>query len=392
MSDSTTLAPISATAQQLQVGQLSPRAVVMRDLNQHIPNTEYHLPAYIFRADMIPAGLHDLSAKDQSQFTEAATLELDYVQGFPTLPDGEPFWSQLPAESPEAYRAFIAYLDMPRQESDFGGAEGLAAPVRQLHLLKTQLGLPIGTLMSYAVMYYWIPRSKAYDMFILASHSKQKHYRLLEAENNHYRLAGKFLAYAESFLDEVFTDPERFELRPNEAINLLMKMVQVQRLSLGVSPMGAHQGNNGSNAPSKAASLEVILRGIAQESGELAKATQDDEAAARKLFEDPTILEAAQQLIIQLNTARSPRKPMNMTASGLDNGEDELADADDESDQDEDFPVISQDTNNDGLDDKSGDFGEFPDAYNEFDRDTPELGEKVDPLAALDEFDKLDKQ
>ncbi len=42
---------------------------------------------------------------------KGAYVPLSYDEGYPTLPDGRPFWSQLDFEPPESYAAFRAYLD-----------------------------------------------------------------------------------------------------------------------------------------------------------------------------------------------------------------------------------------------------------------------------------------
>lgn len=305
---------------------ISERARVMRELCESIPNNEYGLPTYLYRADLIPGGFESLPPKEQNDYIDAATVELDYQQGFPVLPDGEPFWSTLPGEHPDAHRAFIHYLDMPRQAAkDDRGQIGLATPVRQLHLLKDMTGKSTSDLMGWCIMFYWPQRARAYDMFIMASHNKQKEYRLQEAENSHFGIATKFIEYAQTFLDGVFADPNKYELTPKEAMDLLVKMIQVQRLSLGVAPFGSSNGKGagGSDALPQGASFEVILRQIAQNAG-MATGTNKGSDVTRQLFDDPEALESAQELIIKLNGMKNPRLKQNVspTASGFFDSED----------------------------------------------------------------------
>lgn len=300
---------------------ISERARVMRELCENIPDNEYGLPTYLYRADLIPPGFDTLPPKDQNDYIDSATIELDYTQGFPTLPDGEPFWGALPGEHPDAHRAFIHYLDMPREASyDNSGQAGLATPVRQLHLLKHTTGKSTADLMGWCIMFYWPQRARAYDMFVMASHNKQKEYRLQEAENTHYNIATKFIDYAQTFLDSVFLNPDKYELSPNEAIGLLVKMIQVQRLSLGVSPFGTHQGKGigDQRALPQGASVEIILRQLAQNAG-MTNTGNKGSDVTKQLFDDPEALEAAQDLIIKLNGMKNPRLKQNVspTASGF---------------------------------------------------------------------------
>lgn len=311
------------------IARMSPKAQTMKDLCNKIPNNDYGLPEYIYRADLIPA-LDDLSLQESTDYLEMAILELDYSQGFPALTDGEPFWAQLPYEPIEAYKAFIAYLDLPRAPSqrlgtNDGSAHPLGAgdlnkvPVRQLHLLKNIIGETTDKLMSHCYMFYWPQRVRAYDLFIVAIHNKRKEQRLMELEDDHYTTASKFLAYAEHTLEEIFTDPDSVGLKPKEAIDLMVKMIQIQRISVGASPMGATHGKGNNNGIPMHANLEVIMRTIAQQAG-IENQKDPCEDTTKLLLQDPKALQQAQELIIRMsNMSDSARKlPTNTNTDTFD--------------------------------------------------------------------------
>ena len=287
---------------------LSYKAQEMKALSEYIPLNEYGLPEYIYRGDMIP-NLTEMSQAERTAHLDAAIIALDYSQGFPTLLNGEPFWGQLPYEPTLAYKAFIAYLDLPRSpnqrlgtndgsEHPLGVGNANKVPVRQLHLLKNVLATTTATLMSYCYTFYWPQRVRAYDLFTVALHSKRKEQRLNELEDDHYTMASKFMGYAETVLESILTDPDSEGLSPKEAIDLLMKMVQVQRMSVGASPMGATNGKHEGALPQNA-NLAVIMRTLVENSG---VATKKDSGVdtTKLLLMDPEVLEVAQDLIIQM--------------------------------------------------------------------------------------------
>lgn len=300
--------PVAAKAAAV-VLPMSPKAAVMRRINEEIPLNDYGLPEYIYRADMIPLDLSDLDTAERNGFMEQSIIELDYSQGFPTLPSGEPIWGQLPFEPADAHRAFTFYLDMPRIKSTKDGEVNAANAVRQVHAIKDQCGKTTQELLSLAHMFYWQQRALAYDLFITASHNKRREYMLQDVENEHLATAATFIKYAQDFLEQVFGDPEKYDLKPREAMDLLVKMIQVQRLSLGASPFGQKSGKSENELPSNAP-LEVILRTIVQNSGMANGAKnggQQVEDLTKQLLQDPENLRAAQELIIRMGDAKNPR-------------------------------------------------------------------------------------
>lgn len=301
-------------AQHLELNTVPPRAITFKALNKEIPNNDFGLPQYYYRADFIPSDILAQDDVEKSDTLASASVELDYGQGFPVTPTGEPFWGQLPHEPADAYRAFKAFLDLPLRDEVKGGP----AAVRQMHLLQTELATTTAALLEYSYIYYWGYRSRAYDLFKAASHSKLKEQRLTAAENEHYDLACRYIAYTTEYLEGVFKDPDSNGLKPRDAMDLMLKMIQVQRLASGAAPFTNPNNNyTNPNAIPQGATLEVILRTLAQQSGMLPAAGTDPndpnakaslENMTRKLLLDPAALMQAQELVIKVgNTGERTR-------------------------------------------------------------------------------------
>lgn len=310
--DTNSFVPVNKVAVRvMKVATLTPKAEMFKKLNEGIPNNDYGLPTYYYRADILSPELIDpehTSEDEQSDFLEAAIIDLDYSQGFPVTPTGEPFWGQLPYEPSEQYRAFIAFLELPTRGESNGGPQA----VRQMHVLCTQLNTDTRQILESSYLYYWQVRARAYDLFKAASHAKLKERRLMSAEDEHYNMAAQYIAWANTFLTNAFQDPESAGLKPKDVMDLMHRMIQVQRLSAGASPFSQALNKNDTNPLPQNATLEVILRTLAQNSGLITTNTSAADAAAeqeatqedltKKLLQNPEMLQQAQELIIRVNT------------------------------------------------------------------------------------------
>lgn len=285
--------------------EIEPRAQMIKDLNQNISRNHYGLPDFIYRVDLLPNTSDWTSADPQSriQLASQAELVLDYSQGFAALPNGDSFWSQLQYEGREDYIAFQHFLEMPRNKAD--GFKPVA-PVRQLNLLKPITNKSSIELISLSYQYYWPERARAFDLYTIACHIKSKELRVESVENEQFTRAGKFIEYAETFLEGVFKDPEHYELTAKEAFDMMFKMMQAQRLSVGLNPTGAHAGKDENRAPANA-NLEVIMRTIAKNSGAVSDEGQSQSSVTQQLLANPDMLMQAQELIIRMGDIKNPR-------------------------------------------------------------------------------------
>lgn len=291
--------------------EISPRARNIQAISKNIPKNDYNLPEYFLRADLIPHNLETFTYEDRQNTLSAATVMLDYSQGYPILPNGEPFWSMLPAESPEAFRAFVKYLDCPR---DISQAEGLAAPVRQFHMIAKEVGMKTADLLTLAMTYFWTFRAQAYDAYVLAAHTKQKEYKLLDVENMHFKRATKIIESAATLLESKLTSlaGNMDEAKLKELLDVMVKMAQLQRISLGASAFGSNTASK--DAPPVGQSIEVHLQQIAKNSGQTGKTIAEGQDLANEIYDDTETLEQAQQMIIKLNTKANPRIAHNAAA------------------------------------------------------------------------------
>ena len=233
-------------------------------------------------------------------------MPLAYVEGFPALPDRNPFWYRLDFEPLEAFQAFEAYLSQ--------GDQG----ARQLFILGNDDpkldGFPTTTLLEWFDLYYWEHRSKSFDLFRIAQARKMREQRALTVDDNHYALAAKLMDQLEIYmLPEDGEDSEFFDLlTPKSAIDLLKLLTQIQRVSSGLPASGPPGGSpDGSHQPG--ASIEVIMRNVVQgiqpKSGDGSNAVVIDGHEVSQLdaletaLQNPETAALAQELVIKLNGA-----------------------------------------------------------------------------------------
>jgi len=123
----------------------------------------------------------------------------------------------------------------------------------------------------------------------------------LELEDDHYikaqRLFDKAMMYMETqeFLDQ---------LTPKAAIDLMKTVVQIQRMSVGLSPTGGKASKDDSESP--ATSLEVTMRNVRppSESGGSSGTVGSDadgNPINGAILEDPETTHLVQELFIKLN-------------------------------------------------------------------------------------------
>ncbi len=303
-------------------------------LNRTLPRNQYGLPEGIYRADLItvtsdedetnvtqatpsngqdvrsaltlvPNGDDAPSAETAgelhstldpppsylpvSQTEHAAFTPLSYSEGFPTLAGGIPFWSKLEWEPHEAYVEFQRYL--------LSGAEG----ARQLFtLVDDSAERSLQALNLLSTLYYWIDRSKSFDLFKIAESRRAQFQRALHLEDDHYLKATRLLDVCMAYLEgEDFSE----ELTPKVAIDLLKVVTQLQRVSSGLPGAAPRGSEKGEPIPT---SLEVVLRTIAGQGGlqhEHGDNGVINEAGQRLdiALNDPKTAEMAQELIIRIN-------------------------------------------------------------------------------------------
>jgi hypothetical protein len=196
------------------------RGDAVRILTKDIPLNQFGLPEFFIRSDLL--NFNGYISQDD---VDAASIGLFYQEGYPTTEDGRAFWNQLPHEPMQAYLLFQKYISQAESQG-----------IRQLELLAVEEDVDLEILRQYSLEFYWSPRARAYDLFIIAAETRKRQIRTRKMENKHYDKAGELLAGLEKKFE---TDDWWEELSAKEAIELVDVLVKIQRLSLGLTGMNA---------------------------------------------------------------------------------------------------------------------------------------------------------
>lgn len=248
-----------------------------------------------------------------------AFMPLDFMEGFPTFRNGDPFWLQLIYEPAEAYHAFHRYLqmsataaaDMPsfvntssvHLKKTAAGATGF----RSIAKLAAEMQSSDSELLSFqeqlkvwSEMYYWEWRAKAYDHFRVARHRQQQEIRAIETQDSHYsmarRITAKLLEYVEH--NEDFMD----QMTPKVAFDGLKLATALERVSAGLPASGPLREDSEGNM--RVTSMEMTMRRIGQSSkGNEEEIAQDDGSALlTKALESPQDLAVLQEMILRVHS------------------------------------------------------------------------------------------
>jgi len=315
-------------ANQINVARATPetRVGVIANLLGNVPQNELGLPTFIYRPDIIPPDLDTYTAEQRVGILQAASVNLTFEQGYPTLENGQIFWSRFPWEPLDAFEMFQKYVEMPTLHTEITTSSGapvnkgvqdasnVQIAVRDLSSL-AQLYAPAEvkfsktpattiaqfekTIKEWAILYCWHSRVKAYDLYIAAAYRKWREQQTYAVEQSHFKISKRLLELANTELVERLQDPEqKLEMKPKDLLDIVKSMAQLQRISLGLSANGDRNGENGETP--KNASLEVTLKSIAKTAGEEARIMQNTDQI-QSILEDPDALVKAQELIIKLN-------------------------------------------------------------------------------------------
>lgn len=258
------------------------REQLMQELNGILPLNEFNLPRYVYRADLLDYRYLLLLSRQADgkaiQDTLANAIQtLDYTQGFPTYPNGMPFWSRAEYESKEAFDAFLQYLEQPGARTFHG--MGSTAPE---------------ILLGYFHIYMWAHRARAYDMFQQAHHQRQRMVRIMRTEDNHYLEAEKMVSAIAAAINGKSAE-DLAGMDADKLVSMYEKTTRIQRIAVGLPANG---GIDESKAPQNT-SVEVTMRTIAKKSGQ--DAVHDDAADIDLMLQDVETLSVAQEFIVKVN-------------------------------------------------------------------------------------------
>jgi hypothetical protein len=263
------------------------RGEKMSHLAKTIQANEYGLPLYFYRSDLIDWSKIEAYGYIPYEEVETAAEVLDYTQGYPCLRKGSPFWTQLPHEPHNVFILFQQFLALAELEG-----------IRLLDTLATQENMPLENLREMAFEYFWSARARSYDLFLVAAEAKKREARTRKTENTHFDAAGKLFEVAlQRFNDE----PDLIKQMPaGELIDLIEKMVKIQRLSLGLT--GANASTNQQMPMNPGGTVEMILRTLTKESGLSTEAGEGVQQRLAMLMSDPETAMKAQELVIRATT------------------------------------------------------------------------------------------
>lgn len=315
--------PLQATAgalveqaRAITVSPLSYRADLIKRASARLPVTGEGLPVGYYRPDFLPNS-HASEGPNEAEILKVAYVELNYEFGYPTLMDGRPFWHKFEFEPSFAHALFNIYLDQLTQ-----GPRDLAllasnAEVKELfERMQEASGEPITnafskaleTLNEFSALYYWRYRAKAYDIYKEAAYRHIRLRRQKSTEDEHFQLATQLL---EQLRAKVFASPKFFEdMAPKTAVDLLNKLVAIQRISTGLPASGPLAQKE---IPEDT-SFEMILRTLQQKAGQsgnnvydqLGQAVGGGKGVLSRVLEDPTSTDMMQEMVIRVTkTMRS---------------------------------------------------------------------------------------
>lgn len=301
--------------QQKQTAELSYRAKLLQQVNPRIPLTGEGLPVGYYRADLLPR--EETDSGEEVQSLKNAYIDLSFDHGYPTLTDGRPFWAKLDFEPSFEYGAFQIFLDLektndgPRELNELSEHEELLQLFQRVYPDRVtkangsgpQVGL-YQLVNEASVLYSWRPRAKAYDLYKEAAYRHTRLRRQMSAEDKHFKLAEKLLTQ----LEQKFNEPDFWKgLQSKTAVDLLGKLVAIQRVSTGLPA----QGPLPTKETSQDTTFEMILRTLGQKASQgSAGATYDQFGHVQqgremldRVLEDTDTAKTMQELIIRVTKA-----------------------------------------------------------------------------------------
>lgn len=243
------------------------RTQLIQRAARNLPVTAEGLPVGYYRTDLLPQRPPQ-SAQEEIDALRSAYVDLNFIHGYPTLPDGRPFWHKLDFEAAFAYGAFQVFLDTiddgPRAVDALAQNQELLQIARQIYApgqSQNEFG-PAELnkiLQEVAITNYWRPRSKAYDLYKDAAHRHVRLRRQIRVEDEHFVLAQNLLAQLKA---KVLDSPDFFEkLEPKVALDMLNKLVGIMRVSAGLPSTGPLSQKE---TPEET-TFEMILRRLGRE-------------------------------------------------------------------------------------------------------------------------------
>lgn len=223
-SDLTEIAP--KTDQKLKM--LNILGEKIKSLQQQITPIENQTKAYIDPQVVIEFIANDTNNSTELDSSEVsmATVDLDYVEGFPVV-GGLPFWERLDCEPLDYYNLYKIYRN-----------QKLTDNVRSFEKLidQSQTELSIGYIHAISKIYHWQLRIKYYDAYQAYVKTQEKDKDIQHLEGKHKKAADKIFTICTDYLDNINATGQIGTLKPNELLGWLELAVKLDRISSGLPP------------------------------------------------------------------------------------------------------------------------------------------------------------
>lgn len=285
--------PIPAVGEgQLQPYE-NPRRETFIRLTKMTSKSEIGIIQEIYRPDLIPADLFDITMDEQEDILSGAMIRIGYEEGYPSQPDGTLFWDPLPFESDADYGFFSQYIKLSESHG-FRTLQNLVDDSLPFEARKKQLAY----LRDIFVYNYWDQRTKAYDLVGLAAYRKLRDRRAIETEDYAYIKSTNMLGKIVGRLGDVLDDPEELELMDiPELIKAMKDLNSIQRVASGLPEKAPLDLKRSEEADS---SLEYHLKTIAKRNSADDDGDTMDEMDIGDILDDPNAALMAQELIIKM--------------------------------------------------------------------------------------------
>lgn len=304
------------------IALIKPRALQMRRLMSAAARNTYNLPEGFYRVDIlvgddgpvdlemsqsgelvptqqssVPVRPLSLTRAQRLQVEHAAYIPLDYHDGFPTLPDGRPFWSRLKWEPDIAFALFQTYLSIGQEGTRTLFAVHRSAKEQGIQHPWSSSDQPHLGIQLCADMYCWQDRARAFDLFELVELRKSIQRRAIDTTDRHYKVAKKLFDSAFEHLEKIKTG-EGEALTNREAIELLKVASSLERISVGLPAAGVPGKQEQDPTFSPNTPVDIMLGSELKRQG--VGGVQRRSANLDQFLQDPALASQAQDIVLRL--------------------------------------------------------------------------------------------
>lgn len=262
---------------------------MFQSLVDQIPRDSNGFLTYFINNSMIPSNYANRTPENREKILKSAKIDISNLEGYPTFQFHKPIWENLPHEPESYYLAYRAYM---------------LSPARSLQEALDTLppGFTPYTLKEAYILFFWRERAKAYDLYMPVAASRLRDQRLLQLEDNHYRLSEKLLI---TLTEEIQNRAKEQQNRPwqgltsADLIKSLVTAAELQRTSLGLPAKGPKTNDQGYIPPINSGIDRSIREASINYTGELPHNTSQASAVRQKIDKlianDPEVAESLQK-------------------------------------------------------------------------------------------------